>query len=295
MLASRHECIVAIHAENDGAAGVVAMKAGPVVVAGAGDVGLRVARLRIERGDEVIGLRRGEGEAVPGLRWLRADLARGDGLAALPRAAAALVFCAAPDVRDEAAYRALYVDGLRRAIEACAPARVVFVSSTAVYAEDAGEWVDVATPARPPAFNGQALLAAEQVLAGRVGATALRCSGIYGPGRGALRRKARGDQPGARRWTNRIHAQDVASAISHLLDLPAPPPRLLGNDDLPALEHEVLAWLRAREGLPPLPPVGPGPATGRRVSNAALRATGWAPAFPDYRAGYASLPDGPGV
>lgn len=275
------------------------MSAGTVVVAGAGDVGLRLARLRLGRGDEVIGLRRGEGEPIAGLRWLRADLSLGDGLAALPRQVAALVFCAAPDVRDEAAYRALYVDGLRRAMDACDPVRVVFVSSTAVYAEDAGEWVDEATPARPPAFNGQALLAAEQVLAARPRATALRCSGIYGPGRGALLRKARSDQPGARRWTNRIHADDAASAISHLLELDAPPALMLANDDLPALENEVLAWLRARQGLPPLAAAGAnpdaGPATGRRVANARLRATGWTPAFPDYRSGYSSLLAGPGV
>ena len=295
MLASRHEGIVWQHARDSRRERGNRVSAGPVVVAGAGDVGLRFARLRLARGEEVIGLRRREGEPIAGLRWLRADLSRGEGLAALPRRAAALVVCAAPDVRDEAAYRALYVDGLRRAIDACDPARVVFVSSTAVYAEDAGEWVDEATPARPPAFNGRALLAAEQGLAGRPLATALRCSGIYGPGRGALLRKARGDQPGARRWTNRIHAEDVASAISHLLDLAAPPPLLLGNDDLPALEQDVLAWLRAREGLPPLPPAAPGLATGRRVANARLRATGWAPAFPDYRAGYASLLSGPGV
>jgi electron-transferring-flavoprotein dehydrogenase len=296
MLASRHARFVENDRLHPAPAAGRAMSAGPVVVAGAGDVGLRLARLRIDRGDDVVAIRRGEGEPVPGLRWQRADLARGDGLAALPRQAAALVFCAAPDVRDEAAYRALYVDGLRRAIDACAPARVVFVSSTAVYAEDAGEWVDEDTPARPPAFNGRVLLAAEQSLAAHPAATALRCSGIYGPGRGALLRKARGDQPGARRWTNRIHAADAAAAISHLLDLAAPPRLLLGNDDLPALEQDVLAWLRAREGLPPLaaaPPAGAG--LGRRVANARLRATGWTPAFPDYRAGYASLLAGAGV
>ena len=272
------------------------MSTGPVVVAGAGDVGLRLARLRIADGDEVIAIRRGEGEPMPGLRWLRADLARGDGLAALPRQAAALVFCAAPDVRDEAAYRVLYLDGLQRAMAACHPRRVVFVSSTAVYAEDAGEWVDEDTPARPPAFNGKVLLETESSLAGHPAATALRCSGIYGPGRGALLRKARGDQPGARRWTNRIHAADAAAAISHLLDLADPPRCVLGNDDLPALEQDVLAWLRAREGLPPLASAPPdGPASGRRVANARLRATGWKPVFPDYRSGYASLAGGAGV
>ncbi|GAB2495757.1 NAD-dependent epimerase/dehydratase family protein [Arenimonas alkanexedens] len=271
------------------------MTPGPVVVAGAGDVGLRLARLRIACGDEVVAVRRGAGEALPRLRWQRADLVTGDGLAALPRQAKALVFCAAPDVRDEAAYRALYLDGLHRAIDACAPARVVFVSSTAVYAEDAGEWVDEFTPARPPGFNGQVLLKTERSLAAHPNATALRCSGIYGPGRGTLRRKARGDSPGRWHWTNRIHAADAAAAISHLLDLAGAPPCLLANDDQPALEAQVWAWLRQRDGLPALAAPVAAPATGRRVSNARLRATGWAPAFPDYRAGYADVQDGAGL
>ena len=57
--------------------------------------------------------------AAPGQRALRADLATGEGLSRLPRQVAAVVFCAAPDRRDEAAYRALYLDGLRRLLDAC--------------------------------------------------------------------------------------------------------------------------------------------------------------------------------
>lgn len=265
-----------------------------VVVAGAGDVGGRLANLRVAAGDEVIALRRRAVDAVPGLRTLRADLASGEGLARLPRQAEALVFCAAPDRRDEAAYRALYFDGLRRLLDACGAPRVIFVSSSAVYREDAGEWVDEDTPPDPPAFNGRVLLETERALAQHDGGITLRLSGIYGPGREMMLRKARAGEPGRPHWTNRIHVEDAAAALSHLLDRSAPAACYLGSDDLPARESELLAWLRAREGLPSVA-AAEGVATGRQLRNARLRASGWTPRFPDYRAGYGALLAGPGV
>lgn len=271
-----------------------AVSRGLVIIAGAGDVGGRLARLRAARGDEVIALRRRDAGPAPGVRGHRADLASGAGLATLPREASALVFCAAPDARDEASYRRLYVDGLRRLRDAVDAPRFVFVSSSAVYGEDAGEWVDETTPPRPTAFNGRVLLEAEAVLRGHAGGSVLRASGLYGPGRDLLWRKARAGEPGRAHWTNRLHVDDAAAALSHLLGLPAPGPVYIGTDDRPAPEHEVLAYLRERLGLPPLPPAT-GPATGRRLCNAALRATGWTPAFPDFRAGYTDPPPAPGV
>jgi electron-transferring-flavoprotein dehydrogenase len=270
------------------------MSRGPVVVAGAGDVGGRLAARRQACGDEVIALRRSDAESVPGLRRLCADLATGEGLARLPRQARAIVFCAAPDRRDEAAYRALYLDGLRRLMDTCDAERVLFVSSTAVFGEDHGEWVDEDTLARPPGFNGRILLDSEQALANHPAGIALRLSGLYGPGRDWMLRRAREGEPGGARWTNRIHVEDAARALSHLLDVAAPQRLYLGNDDLPALEHEVLAWVRAREGLPSVPRA-PGPETGRRVRNARLRASGWVPGHPDYRSGYRGMLASPGV
>ena len=144
-----------------------------LVIAGAGDVGGRLALRRAGIGDDVIALRRRDVAMAPGIRMLCADLASGDGLARLPRHVDALVFCAAPDQRDEAAYRALHLDGLRRLMDACGAPRLVFVSSTAVYGQDVGEWVDETSPAEPPAFNGRVLPTdynsreeAEAVLAG---------------------------------------------------------------------------------------------------------------------------------
>ncbi len=270
------------------------MKPGLVVVAGAGDVGMRLAALRAERGDDVIALRRSASDPGDGIRSLRADLATGEGLARLPRRADALVFCAAPDQRDEPAYRALYLDGLRRLVDACEAPRVVFVSSTAVYGQDGGEWVDEGTAPSPSAFNGHVLLEAERVLRPLAMGTVLRLSGIYGPGREAMLRKARTGEPGAPRWTNRIHVQDAATALSHLLDMGHPQPLYLGSDDAPALESDVLAWIREREGLPAVAPAA-GEASGRRVRNGRLRAGGWVPAHADYRSGYAGLLAKPGV
>jgi electron-transferring-flavoprotein dehydrogenase len=294
MLASRHDRIASTLACARRSQRWRRMNPGLVVVAGAGDVGMRLAALRAALGDDVLALRRREADAADGVRALRADLATGEGLAKLPRRADALVFCAAPDRRDEAAYRALYLDGLRRLVDACDAPRVILVTSTAVYGQDGGEWVDEGTPPQPTAFNGRVLLEAEGVLAPMERGTALRLSGLYGPGREALLRKARAGTPGAPRWTNRIHVQDAAAALSHLLGLAHPQPVYLGNDDVPALESEVLAWMREREGLPPVPPAA-GATSGRRVRNRRLRDSGWVPMHADYRSGYAGLCAGPGV
>lgn len=267
----------------------VALKTSPcVVIAGAGEVGGRLAGLRAQRGDEVIVLRRRELQPGTGIRAVRADLVSGAGLDRLPRRPEALVFCAAPDQRNEAAYRALYRDGLRRLFDACDARRVVFISSTAVYAEDSGEWLDEATPPRPPEFNGRVLLAAEHELDAHADAIALRLSGLYGPGREAMLRRARCAEANRARWSNRIHVDDAATAISCLLDLATPQRLYLGSDDRPARESEITAWVREREGLPVLP-LPTGADSGRRIGNARLRSEGWTPRFPDFAAGYGPL------
>lgn len=265
-----------------------------VLIAGAGDVGGRLARLLATRGDEVLTLRRREVDAGLGIRNLRADLATGRGLEQVPRRPDAVLFCAAPDVRDEAAYRALYLDGLRRLLDAVQTPRIVFTSSTAVYGEDAGEWLDEATPARPPAFNGRVLLETENALAAHAGGIVVRLSGIYGPGREALLRRARRGEANRPHWSNRIQVEDAAAALAHVLRLANPHSLYLGSDDEPARECDIQTWLREREGLPVLP-VASGPESGRRIGNARLRASGWIPTYPDYRQGYLPLLSSPGV
>lgn len=258
-----------------------------IAILGAGDLGRRVAQLRIAAGDAVATLRRRPLAMPEGVQAVTGDLSRADDLKHLPATPDWLVFCATPDARNEAAYRRLYVDGLARACEVLQPKRCLLVSSSAVYGQDAGEWVDETSPALADSFNGRMLREAERQNLGQTGNRVLRLSGITGPGRHMLINKALSGEGIANAWSNRIHIEDAASALSHLLDLADPEPLWIASDDVPAPQIDVANWIRAGQGLPALPPFARAPA-GRRVSNARLKASGWRPTYPSYRQSYAA-------
>lgn len=257
-----------------------------IVIIGAGDLGTRLAALRAAAGDTVTALRRRPLPMPDGVQAVYGDLHDDTDLQRLPARPDWLVFCATPDARNEAAYRRLYVDGLGRALRVLQPQRTLFVSSTAVYAQDAGEWVDEDSEAAAQAFNGRVLREAEALCRQHPENRVLRLSGITGPGRRMLVNRALLGEGVTGDWTNRIHIDDAAAAAAHLIAAPGDSPVWIASDDEPALQVEVANWIRARHSLPPLP-TPPGPARGRRVSNAKLRAAGWRPRHPSYREAYA--------
>ena len=155
----------------------------------------------------------------------------------------------------------MFVDGLKHLVTALADAplrRVLFVSSSAVYGEHGDAWVDEQTPPAPPGFNGRVLLEAEGWLAAQPMPTVvLRLAGIYGPGRMQLVERIRAGEARAPRdpphWSNRIHADDAAGAIAHLLSLPQAEPVYIGVDDTPLPMHvlyEELASARRKARAP---------------------------------------------
>ncbi|OOG54661.1 NAD(P)-dependent oxidoreductase [Rhodanobacter sp. B05] len=270
-----------------------------VLLAGCGDLGLRVAHLLRQRGDAVYALRRNPpASGDQGIAWLRADLTRPESLRGLPSGITQLVYLPTPDRRDPAAYRATFVDGLQHllgTLEQATLRRVLFVSSSAVYGEHQGDWVDEDTPAAPMGFNGTALLEAEQLLAAQpVRAIVLRLAGLYGPGRLQLLDRLRAGTAQAPRaaphWANRIHVDDAAAAIVHLLQLADPQACYLGTDSTPLPLHVLYDELARLIGAPP-PREGPAPAGigSKRLSNARLLASGFVPRWPDSRDGYAAL------
>lgn len=272
-----------------------------VLLAGCGDLGLRVARRLRQRGDEVWALRRHPPAMDDdGIHWLRADLTRPDSLRELPRGITRLVYLPTPDRRDAAAYRAVFVDGLGHLLATARIGtlrRVLFVSSSAVYGEHAGGWVDEDTAVAPPGFNGASLLAAERVLAAQpIRSIVLRLAGLYGPGRLQLLDRLRAGTARVPRavphWANRIHVDDAAAAIVHLLDLADPQPCYLGVDSTPLPLDVLYDHLAHLLGAPP-PATGPPPPGigSKRLSNARLLASGFVPRWPDARAGYAAMLD----
>jgi nucleoside-diphosphate-sugar epimerase len=276
-----------------------------ILIAGCGYVGSALARRLAAAGHRVHGLRRRPEGLPAGVHPVAADLLDPASLRALPAALDAVVYAASAGGGAEPAYRAAYVDGLRNLLDALAclsepPRRAIFTSSTAVYGQHGGEWVDETSATEPADFRGRILLEAERLLAaGPFRATALRLGGIYGPGRTRLVESVRAGgvtiQPGGPWWTHRIHRDDCAGALAHLLALPEPEAVYLGVDDEPADRGEVLRWLAARLGAPE-PRVANDAAAdpdarggNKRCSNARLRASGWRPLFPTYREGYAAL------
>ena len=270
-----------------------------VLLIGCGDLGQRVARRFLARGDEVIALRRNPpAGGADGILWLQGDISRSDTLPTLPQGVTRLIHLPAPGAREAGAYRAVFVDGLKHVLDALDRShlkRVVFVSSSAVYGEHEGGWVDEDTPPAPLGVNGRLLLEAETALAARgLPSTALRLAGLYGPGRlqliDRLRRGAAGAPASPAHWANRIHIDDAAAAVVHLALLEDVAPVYIGCDDTPLPLHELYAELASLIGAP-APPEAPAPANvgSKKLSNARLRATGFALQWPDSRRGYAAL------
>jgi nucleoside-diphosphate-sugar epimerase len=270
-----------------------------VLIAGCGDLGQRVASRLLARGSEVYALRRHpSADADSGVHWIGADLTDARSLQYLPAGITQVVYSPTPDARDEAAYRRIFVDGLRHLLEALdqqSLQRVLFVSSSAVYGEHGEAWVDEDTPPAPRGFNGSVLLEAEAWLSSQpVRSVVLRLAGLYGPGRTHVINQLRAGTArvprGTRHWANRIHIDDAAAAIVHLLGIDEPQNLYLGVDDtslpLDVLYDDLAVLIQA-----PLAVEGPTPAGvgSKRLSNARLRASGFRFQWPDSRAGYAAL------
>ena len=275
-----------------------------VLIAGCGDIGAVLARQLLAMGCRVAGLRR-RVEALPrGVEPLQADLAQPDSLRCLQRSFDAVVFLAAPGEYSEHAYRRVYVEGIANLLEALpGEPRLLMASSTSVYHQHDGEWVDEDSPTEPRSFAGRLILQSEaSLLRRRPGrASVLRFGGIYGPGRERLLRETVagiGCPEHPVRFSNRIHRDDCAGVLLFLLQRMVEGSALqscyLGVDCEPAPEWEVRHWLAARLGvsLDDTRSTGSQRKPGsKRCSNRRLLEAGYRFSYPDYRAGYTALID----
>jgi nucleoside-diphosphate-sugar epimerase len=205
-----------------------------------------------------------------------------------------IVHCASSGGGDAEQYRRIYLEGVRTLLGAFPRARLIFTSSTSVYAQQDGVFVDEMSPANPVHEKGRVLREAEELVLARDGIVA-RLAGIYGPGRSFLLRTLlageavldRGDD----RVINQAHRDDIVSALFLLAEGGADLGGQIYNvvDDQPILRSDAYQWLSAHLQKPLL--VGKVVAgrkrgdSNKRVSNKKLRALGWEPQFPSLAGG----------
>lgn len=281
-----------------------------ILLAGCGDLGTEVGLRFAAAAHRVVGWRRSPGKLPAEIEGVAANLGTAE-LPLVPADTTAVVIAVAADAPTEGAYQSAYLDGVAHVLDALerdrvAPERVLFVSSTAVHGDAGGGWIDESTTPEPGGFSGRVLRDAEELLLKRLDGTGtspivLRLGGIYGPGRTRLIDQVRTgvavvpDQP---RFTNRIHRDDAAGAIVHVLSMPdAPAPVYLGVDNDPAELGDVLRFLAVELGLdvPPTGDAGDARGGNKRCSNALLRGTGFSFKYPTFREGYRDILAGAGV
>lgn len=269
-----------------------------VLIAGAGYVGLALARRLVNNHDVFVLRRTRTSPDITGARHVIADLTTPRSLQGLPRMDAVVVTTSA-DERTPQAYERAYVASVRQLrsqleVEAIRPNRWLFTSSTAVYGDIGGAWVDEDSSTEPSGFTGRTLVRAEQeVLGAPWTAVVIRLGGIYGPGRTRLLDQVRRGEatiPAVPTYTNRIHRDDAAGALEHLLLLEDPDPVYLGVDHDPAERGVVLRWLADRLGAPQ-PTMSSQTSTrgNKRARNDRLTQSGYRFVYPTFREGYEAL------
>ena len=286
-----------------------------VVIVGCGYVGSELARQLAVRGHDVTGVRRSDAgleaiEAIAeGVDAVRADVTDPASLAALPDADA-VVFAASSGGRGAEAARSVYVEGLRNVIveyggRARTPDRLVYTSSTGVYGDHGGAWVDEGTPIEPTTEKTRVLAEAERVAledaADRdIDGTVARFAGLYGPGRYRLDRYLEG--PVTAGYLNMVHRDDAAGAVRYLIETDdVRGEAVVVVDDEPVEKHAFADWLadecevdrpekRSKEARIAAGDLSAAAErrirTSKRCSNDRLRGLGYEFAYPTFREGY---------
>jgi nucleoside-diphosphate-sugar epimerase len=203
----------------------------------------------------------------------------------------AVIHCASSSGGDAEMYRQVYLNGARNLLEMFPGSKLLFTSSTSVYAQRDGSWVTEESETKPTRETSQTLLETEGLVLANGGIVA-RLAGIYGPGRSALLTKfvegtaiidAEND-----RFVNQVHRDDIAASLFLLLSRKGQSGQIYNVvDDEPTLQSQCYRWLAQRHDRPP-PPIGRSSQqrkrgdSNKRVSNEKLRRLGWTPQYPTF-------------
>lgn len=231
------------------------------LVIGCGYLGRRVALEWARRDDLVYAVTRSPETAREfskvGLHAVLADVTEPETLDSLP-AASTVLFAVGYDPDAGHAMREVYVDGLQNVLHRLPNTvdRFIYISSTGVYGQTDGSWVDELSPCAPVREGGKVCLAAEQRLAAHALGQCrivLRLAGIYGPGRIPRLRHVmsmRASQASAHGHLNLIHVDDAVRVVLAVEERAEPPRTYLVSDGHPVRRHDFYQFIVQLRKLP---------------------------------------------
>ena len=258
------------------------------LILGCGYLGRRVAQAWLERGREVLALTRSAeraGElAASGIRPIVGDVTDSLDLSDCSEIDTVL-FAVGFDRTAGKAIRDVYVAGLRRTLDQLPtlPRRFIYISSTGVFAQNEGQWVDERCACEPVREGGQACLDAEQLLQQHaIGQRAiiLRLAGIYGPDRLPKLQDIVAGKPlavPANGYVNLIHVEDAVQIVLAAEDQLTPPELLLVSDGHPVSRGDFYRELARVTNSPeprfedPLAATAERASTSKRIDSRLLR------------------------
>lgn len=279
------------------------MKPNSLLILGCGDIGVRVAGLLEGTGMAITGACRNPQSLPDTLNGIEVDYHNASSLECLEALAPDyLLLTLKPSGMSETGYRQGFPQTMARVLDGLGshrPALVIMVSSTRVYAEASGGWVDETSRLSSSGYAAPAIVAAENLLMQSAhNSCIVRFAGIYGNPEGRLlERIGRGEVCAAEpvRYSNRIHRDDCAGFLVHLLgmDATALAPVYTGVDDAPTPQYEVEQWLADQMGVEHRVPSAARRQTAghKRCKNDRLRASGYNLLYPGYRSGYRAVLD----
>jgi nucleoside-diphosphate-sugar epimerase len=275
-----------------------------LLLLGFGDIAKRLAH-RLSHHYAITGVRR-RAEKFAGVKVVSMDCTDKIAMQALlAEGFDLIVITMTPSDMSDTGYEHAYVNTLKTLLagvekQTQKPRLIVFVSSTSVYGQQDGEWVNESSPTEPTTFSGKRLLEAETLLNESPYTTCLvRFSGIYGPGRRRLIEQVmagHGAAPSPVVYSNRIHADDCAGVLAHIINkqkVGTIESLYLASDCAPVPLCEVKQWLAEQLQLPathlqPMP-INRMLRSSKRVSNQRLVDSGYLFHYPSFREGYSAV------
>ncbi len=276
---------------------------GRVLIAGCGYIGSALGKVLADNGHYIAGLKRHINTDMNEIHYFKADLTRSSDLVNLDTSFDQVLFMAAPGGKDEESYRHLFETGLDNFLnifsQKSPKTTFIFVSSTNVYGQDRGEYIDEDSLTNPNNFKGNILLSSENnVLSQNSNNTIVRFSAIYGPGRNRMIKMAltspeiQQDPPF---YINQIHKDDCVGILKLLVEKKMAGEKLkstiLASDDDPAPMWDVVSWLalQLNSERPKIKTVSKNATQNKRCVNSYLKEIGYESKYPSYKDGYPSL------